>query len=176
MYNSLTAGDRAMKRHLAAILAADIVDYSRMMAEDESGTLAALKSCVNEVIEPAVGQHTGRIFKTMGDGFLVEFASIVEAVTCAGTIQRGMAARNLRPVSSSCHSNLALSCSAVPAAGGARGELACRMRRTYPPWRKAVTSAASDSESACAVSATSTPVRMAIAAAPVATRMWAPFR
>ncbi len=86
-----------MKRHLAAILAADIVDYSRMMAEDESGTLAALKSCVNEVIEPAVGQHTGRIFKTMGDGFLVEFASIVEAVTCAGTIQRGMAARNLRP-------------------------------------------------------------------------------
>ena len=86
-----------MKRHLAAILAADIVDYSRMMAGDESGTLAALKSCVNEVIEPAVGQHTGRIFKTMGDGFLVEFASVVEAVTCAGTIQRGMAARNLRP-------------------------------------------------------------------------------
>ena len=86
-----------MKRHLAAILAADIVDYSRMMAGDESGTLAALKSCVNEVIEPAVGQHTGRIFKTMGDGFLVEFASVVEAVTCAGTIQRGMAARTLRP-------------------------------------------------------------------------------
>ena len=86
-----------MQRHLAAILAADIAGYSAMMAEDETCTLSALKACVADIIEPAVGQHHGRIFKTMGDGFLVEFGSVVEAVACAGAIQRGMAARNLRP-------------------------------------------------------------------------------
>jgi len=86
-----------MQRHLAAILAADIAGYSAMMAEDEAGTLAALKSCVSEIIEPTVGQHHGRIFKTMGDGFLVEFGSVVEAVSCAGAIQRAVATRNQRP-------------------------------------------------------------------------------
>ena len=86
-----------MQRHLAAILAADIAGYSGLMADDEAGTLAALKSCITDIIEPSVVQHHGRIFKTMGDGFLVEFASVVEAVACAGAIQRGMAARNLRP-------------------------------------------------------------------------------
>ena len=81
-----------MKRHLAAILAADIVGYSRMMAEDESGTLAALKSCVTEVIEPAVGQHTGRIFKTMGDGFYAVSASPKSATGAALDAQRALAA------------------------------------------------------------------------------------
>jgi class 3 adenylate cyclase/pimeloyl-ACP methyl ester carboxylesterase len=86
-----------MRRHLAAILAADVAGYSQIMADDEAATLAALKSCLSEVVEPCVGQHDGRIFKTMGDGFLVEFPSVVEAVACAGDIQRAMAARNLRP-------------------------------------------------------------------------------
>ena len=85
-----------MRRHLAAILAADVAGYSQIMADDEAATLAALKSCLSEVVEPCVGQHDGRIFKTMGDGFLAEFPSVVEAVACAGDIQRAMAARNLR--------------------------------------------------------------------------------
>jgi class 3 adenylate cyclase/pimeloyl-ACP methyl ester carboxylesterase len=85
-----------MKRHLAAILAADVAGYSRIMADDETATLAALQSCLTEVVEPRVGRHGGRIFKTVGDGFLAEFPSVVEAVGCAGDIQRAMAARNLR--------------------------------------------------------------------------------
>jgi class 3 adenylate cyclase/pimeloyl-ACP methyl ester carboxylesterase len=86
-----------MKRHLAAILAADVAGYSRMMAEDEAATLATLKAGMAEVVEPAVVRRGGRVFKTMGDGFLAEFPSVVEAVACAGDIQAGMAARNLRP-------------------------------------------------------------------------------
>ena len=70
--------------------------YSQIMADDEAATLSALKSCLSEVVEPCVSQHDGRIFKTMGDGFLAEFPSVVEAVACAGDIQRTMAARNLR--------------------------------------------------------------------------------
>lgn len=86
-----------MKRHLAAILAADVAGYSRMMADDEAATLSTLKSCMAEVVEPAVRRRGGRIFKTMGDGFLAEFSSVVEAVSCAGDIQGGMAVHNLRP-------------------------------------------------------------------------------
>lgn len=86
-----------MKRHLAAILAADVAGYTRMMAEDEAATLSTLKDCMAEVAEPAVSGHGGRIFKTMGDGFLAEFPSVVEAVSCAGDIQGGMTIRNLRP-------------------------------------------------------------------------------
>jgi adenylate cyclase len=86
-----------MKRHLAAILAADVAGYSRMMAEDEAATLSTLKSCMAEVVEPAVSRRGGRIFKTMDDGFLAEFSSVVEAVSCAGDIQGGMAVHNLRP-------------------------------------------------------------------------------
>ena len=86
-----------MKRHLAAILAADVAGYSRMMADDEAATLSTLKACMAEVVEPAVSRRGGRIFKTMGDGFLAEFSSVVEAVSCAGDIQGGMALHNLRP-------------------------------------------------------------------------------
>ena len=71
-----------MERKLAAILAADVVGYSRLMGADEAGTLARLKACEAEVIEPAVGGHGGRIVKRMGDGYLVEFASVVAAVEC----------------------------------------------------------------------------------------------
>jgi class 3 adenylate cyclase/pimeloyl-ACP methyl ester carboxylesterase len=81
-------------RRLAAILAADIAGYSRMMSEDEAGTLAALQRCRSELIDPAIGRHNGRIVKLMGDGLLAEFSSVVEAVDCAAEIQREMAGRN----------------------------------------------------------------------------------
>ena len=75
-------------RRLAAILAADVVGYSRMMATDEAGTLAALKSHRKAVFDPAVAEHGGRIVKLMGDGVLVEFGSVVDAVACALAVQR----------------------------------------------------------------------------------------
>jgi adenylate cyclase len=81
-------------RRLAAILAADVVGYSRLMEADEAGTLAALKARRKEVLEPLVAQHHGRIFKVTGDGVLVEFASAVNAVQCAIELQQGMAAAN----------------------------------------------------------------------------------
>src|SRR3954463_16324387 len=73
----------ALQRRLAAILAADVVAYSRQMAEDEPGTLARLRALRSEVIEPLTVTHGGRVFAVMGDGFLVEFASTVQAVACA---------------------------------------------------------------------------------------------
>ena len=82
------------ERRLTTILAADVVGYSRLMGEDESGTLAALKQRRREIVAPLVNRHGGRIFKLMGDGVLVEFASVVNAVQCAVDIQRGMAAAN----------------------------------------------------------------------------------
>jgi TolB-like protein/class 3 adenylate cyclase/Flp pilus assembly protein TadD len=83
-----------MERRLAAILAADVVGYSRLMNRDEAGTLAALKSHRGEVIDPQIAEHNGRIVKLMGDGVLTEFASVVDAVTCAVEIQQAMAGRN----------------------------------------------------------------------------------
>lgn len=83
-----------MERRLAVILAADVVGYSRMMSEDEAGTLAALQRCRSALIDPAIARHHGRIVKLMGDGLLAEFASVVEAVDCAAEFQREMAARN----------------------------------------------------------------------------------
>ena len=79
-------------RRLAAILAADVVGYSRMIASDEAGTLAALKRHREIVFDPAVAQHNGRIVKLIGDGTLVEFGSVVDAVNCALAIQRAVAA------------------------------------------------------------------------------------
>jgi adenylate cyclase len=83
-----------LERRLAAILAADVVGYSRMMGEDEAGTLAALQALRAEFIDPTIAEHRGRIVKLMGDGALVEFASVVDALTCAVAIQRGMTGRN----------------------------------------------------------------------------------
>ena len=83
-----------VERRLAAILAADIVGYSRLMSHDEEGTLAALKRYRREVIDPKIAQHHGRIVKTTGDGALVEFASAVDATRCAIDIQGAMAERN----------------------------------------------------------------------------------
>ena len=84
-----------MERRLAAILAADVVGYSRLMGEDEAGTLAALKSHRDEAIAPMVTEHHGRIVKLMGDGMLIEFPSVVEAVQCAVDFQRAIALRNV---------------------------------------------------------------------------------
>src|SRR5579872_7266576 len=84
-------------RRLAAILAADVVGYSRLMAADESGTLAALKHFRESLFNPAVAAHNGRIVKLIGDGTLVEFASVVDAVECAVAVQNAVAARVLPP-------------------------------------------------------------------------------
>ena len=82
------------QRKLAAILSADVAGYSRLMGEDEAGTLATLKAHRAEFIDPAIASHGGRIVKLMGDGALVEFPSVVDAVECAVAVQQGMAARN----------------------------------------------------------------------------------
>ncbi|MEE9266362.1 MAG: adenylate/guanylate cyclase domain-containing protein, partial [Gammaproteobacteria bacterium] len=84
-----------IERRLAAILAADVVGYSRLMGEDEAGTLAALKALRKELFAPTVAGHHGRIVKLMGDGALVEFPSVVDAVECAVAVQQSMAARNV---------------------------------------------------------------------------------
>ena len=83
-----------VERRLAAILATDVVGYSRLMGSDEEGTLAALKALRQSHIDPKIAEHRGRIVKTTGDGALVEFASTVDAVRCAIDIQRGMPALN----------------------------------------------------------------------------------
>jgi adenylate cyclase len=83
-----------IERRLTAILAADVAGYSRLMGADEEGTLARLKAHRRELTDPKVKEHHGRIVKTTGDGALVEFASVVDAVRCAVEIQRGMAERN----------------------------------------------------------------------------------
>jgi TolB-like protein len=83
-----------VERRLAAILAADIAGYSRLMGRDEERTLANLKSLRKTLIDPAIGAHHGRIVKTTGDGMLVEFASAVDAARCAAEIQSGMTGQN----------------------------------------------------------------------------------
>ncbi len=83
-----------MERRLAAILAADVVGYGRLMGADEGATLSALKAHHAELIDGEIAEHHGRIVKLTGDGMLVEFASIVNAVACAAEIQRRMRDRN----------------------------------------------------------------------------------
>jgi TolB-like protein/class 3 adenylate cyclase len=87
------SGER-VERRLAAILAADVAGYSRLMGADEEGTLAALKVIRRELSDPKIAEHRGRIVKTTGDGLLVEFASVVDAMRCAVDMQRAMAERN----------------------------------------------------------------------------------
>jgi TolB-like protein len=83
-----------VERRLAAILAADVAGYSRLMGSDEEGTLETLKAVRAELIDPTIAEHRGRIVKTTGDGLLVEFASVVEALRCANEVQAKMAERN----------------------------------------------------------------------------------
>jgi adenylate cyclase len=84
----------AATRRLAAILAADVAGYSRLMGADEEGTLERLKAHRRELVDPMIPGHHGRIVKTTGDGMLVEFPSVVDAVRCAVEIQRAMVDRN----------------------------------------------------------------------------------
>ncbi|MEA2821326.1 MAG: adenylate cyclase, partial [Bradyrhizobium sp.] len=86
------AGDR-VERRLAAVLAADVAGYSRLMGADEEGTLARLKGIRKSVVDSAIASHRGRIVKTTGDGMLVEFASAVDAVRCSVEVQRAVAAQ-----------------------------------------------------------------------------------
>src|SRR5215831_9497166 len=81
-------------RRLAAILAADVAGYSRLMGVDEEGTLAQLKALRRELADPKIKEHHGRIVKTTGDGLLVEFGSVVDAVRCAVETQRAVIDRN----------------------------------------------------------------------------------
>src|SRR3954447_24087669 len=83
-----------VERRLAAILAADVASYSRLIGVDEEGTLAALRTLRRELIDPAIAEHRGRIVKTTGDGMLVEFASVLDALRVAAAVQCGMAGRN----------------------------------------------------------------------------------
>jgi adenylate cyclase len=87
--------EERVERRLAAILAGDVAGYSRLMGIDEEGTLAALKRHRRELVDPKIKEHRGRVVKLTGDGMLVEFASVVDAVRCAVEIQRGMAERNV---------------------------------------------------------------------------------
>jgi class 3 adenylate cyclase len=86
--------DQRAQRRLAAILAADVVGYSRLVGVDEEGTLAKLRVLRREVVDPMIKEHRGRIVRITGDGLLVEFASVVDAVRCAVDTQREMALRN----------------------------------------------------------------------------------
>jgi len=90
-----------VERRLAAILAADVAGYSRLMGVDEEGTLGRLKALRSEVIYPRIAPLPGRIVKTTGDGMLIEFASVVDAVRCAIEVQRGMVERNASTVDDS---------------------------------------------------------------------------
>jgi len=90
------------ERRLAAIFAADVAGYSRLIGADEEGTLVRLKTLRAELIDPGVAEHKGRIVKTTGDGFLVEFASVVDALRYAAAVQKGMAARNAETTAESC--------------------------------------------------------------------------
>ena len=87
------AQERAQRR-LAAILAADVVGYGRLMEQDEAGTFDRLRALRTELFEPEIQKHNGRIFKLIGDGLLAEFGSVVDAVECTVVLQCGMAERN----------------------------------------------------------------------------------
>ena len=86
--------EERVQRRLAAILTADVAGYSRLMGEDEEGTLAALSAHLKELIKPCIAEHRGRVVKTTGDGLLAEFGSVVDAVRCAVAFQEGMVERN----------------------------------------------------------------------------------
>jgi hypothetical protein len=83
-----------VERRLAVVLVADVAGYSRLMGADEAGTLACLKAHRRELIDPEITEHRGRIVKTTGDGLLVEFASAVDAASCAVELQQRMGERN----------------------------------------------------------------------------------
>src|ERR1700752_3320532 len=89
-----TGGRNRAERWLGGILAADVAGYSRLIGIDEEGTLNRIRSIRADLIDPKIAEHHGRLVKTTGDGLLVEFASVVDALRCATDWQRGMAERN----------------------------------------------------------------------------------
>ena len=88
------SGTGRVERRLAAILAADVAGYSRLIEADEEGTLTRLKALRGGLIDPKIALHKGRLVKTTGDGLLVEFASVVDAVRCAAEVQTALAESN----------------------------------------------------------------------------------
>ena len=115
--------EERVQRRLAAILAADVAGYSRLMGEDEEGTLATLTAHRTELIEPCIAEHRGRVVKTTGDGLLAEFASVVDAVRCAGAVQDSMRERNTEvPENRRIEFRMALSDKPEPACEGCRSE------------------------------------------------------
>ncbi len=104
-----------VQRKLAAILAADVAGYSRLMGADEEGTLARLKALRAELIDPAIAAHHGRIVKTTGDGLLVEFASVVDALRCAVVWQAAMAGARRRRASNGASGSISATSSSMAA-------------------------------------------------------------
>jgi len=90
----LARQDKASSRRLAAILAADVAGYSRLIGADEDSTLQAIKAIRDELLDPKIAAHNGRLFKTTGDGFLAEFSSVVDALRCATEVQTAIVERN----------------------------------------------------------------------------------
>src|SRR5947209_16668281 len=90
--------NQPVERRLAAILAADVAGYSRLMGEDEEGTHERLSRHLRDLVDPKIKEHRGRIVKNTGDGMLAEFSSVVDAVRCAAEVQRAMADRNAETV------------------------------------------------------------------------------
>jgi adenylate cyclase len=107
------------ERKLSAILAADVAGYSRLMGIDEEGTLGRLNGIRRELLAPCIREHRGRVVKTTGDGFLAEFASVVDALRCAVELQAGMYRRNAEvestPTTSICRlSRISMQCVRTP--------------------------------------------------------------
>ena len=114
-------------RRLAAIVSLDVPGYSLLMGVDDSGTLAALKAHRRELIDPKIAEHDGRIVKTTGDGLLLEFSSVVDAVRCAVDVQRGMAERNAAVAPDNIDPD-----SELPGPSG-QSSYSCRVTRTRCP-------------------------------------------
>lgn len=138
-----------MERRLTAILAADVVGYSRLMGLDEAGTVAALKTVRAELIDPKIAEHKGRVFKTTGDGVLAEFPSVVNAVACAIEIQSSMATNNAeRPEDRHIMFRIGVNLGDVIAEGddifGDGVNVAARLEGTAPPGGIAVSSVVRD--------------------------------
>ena len=137
------------ERRLAAILAADVAGYSRLMGVDEEGTLARLKSHRRVLIDPRIKEHHGRIVKTTGDGMLIEFASVVDAVRCAVEVQRGMAERNAGvPQDWRIEFRVGINLGDIIVEARTSSAMASTSRRASKPWPSLVASA---SRAACAI-------------------------
>jgi TolB-like protein/class 3 adenylate cyclase len=138
-----------MERRLSAILAADIVGYSRLMEQDEAGTFERLRALRSELFEPAIARHHGRVFKLMGDGLLAEFGSVVDAVECATILQRGMVEPNaVLPPDKRIHVRVGIHCGDVIVEGedrhGDAVNIAARLQQLSEPGGIAVSGTVAD--------------------------------